>query len=174
MAHILLSEQRERTAKAEKDAAEAKIIASNAGEGALKALADVAAANERAGRLEVEAAKQRERAAKAEKELLEVQERLRPRHLPPELRQRLTDALRSSDVKGRIHVNCVDGDAEGCEYAREIRACLEAAGWPLEPAGGMVGISGYGLLIMVRDDKTTPIRASALLRIMRSVALRRR
>lgn len=128
-------------------------------------------AHERANKLELASEQQRERAAKAEVELLALQERLKPRSLSQELRVRLIDTLRASPKKGRVLVTCVAGDLEGCRFSLELRACLEEAGWPLEPQGGMIGAFGSGIVIVVRDATNAPAHAGELQRAMASAGL---
>jgi hypothetical protein len=121
--------------------------------------------------VEGETAKQQERAAKAEKELVELRETLKPRTLTAEVRTQLIDALKSSSVKGPVLVTCIAGDSESCLFAREIRACLELAGWPVPELGAIQTLPGYGLMIRVRDASGAPKHAEELQRILGSVGL---
>jgi hypothetical protein len=166
------AKQQERAANAERDAAEAKAIAAAAGEGTLKALADVAAANERTAKLEIEAATARERAAKAETALLEVQEKMKPRTLSADVRAKLIASLQSADAKGEVLVACSTGDAEGCFFAREIQTCLSDAGWPvLKDLGSVPALTGYGIMLRVKDAASPPRHALALQRSLEAAGL---
>jgi hypothetical protein len=176
-ARTIASGADERAAVANRDAADARVQAGKAIERA--AANEKAAEDERLARTRLEQAvsRQRELTAKAETSLLQLQERIKPRAISPELRAKLTDALRLSAHKGRIQLDCILGDTEGCWYAAEIRTCLEAAGWPLEtmrglPVGGMQGFTAYGLMILVTDPKAAPLFAADLQTALLSVGLK--
>lgn len=112
----------------EAQAAEANERSAKAGEGTAKALAEAAAAKERTGKLEVEAARLREMAARAEQELIEVQERIKPRHLIASQRARLLEALKPiPKVSVSITVNLGDGEAHA--FAKQLQRIFQDAGW---------------------------------------------
>lgn len=70
-------------------------------------------------------------AAEAQRALAEIVERrTASRHLKPEERARLVEALRQSPLKGMVIIDCVQGDSEGLAFAKEINAALKEAGWP--------------------------------------------
>ena len=100
-----------------------------------EAKAEGARANERAGKLEREAAElreqaavQQERAAKAEQELIEVKARVTPRHLTADQRDQLTARLLTRP-KGFAEIRCPINDPEACVFAEELQSVLNDAGW---------------------------------------------
>lgn len=86
---------------------------------------DAALANERAGKLEVEAAQLRLKAAQAERELLELQLRTRPRQLD---RNAFLKAL-AGQPKAPVQILYSRDDADSLEFAQEIENQLRRAGW---------------------------------------------
>jgi hypothetical protein len=78
--------------------------------------------------LETNAATQQERAAKAEKELLELQERIKDRHLTREQKTTLVREL-SNSAKGQLEVRCPIGNPEARNFALELLEVFRASGW---------------------------------------------
>ena len=98
-----------------------------------------------------QAAAQQERAAKAEREILELKERLKPRHLSNDERDRLLARLRLGP-KGPVEIVCPVTDAEACDFAHELRQVLDAAGFA-PVSMGMMSIVGIptGVRLRQRD-----------------------
>jgi len=98
-------------------------------------------------RVETELAMQQQRAATAERSLLELQERVKLRHLSAEQRKKLIDFLNTpaaaAVAKGPIRVQSLLLDETAQPLALDIKEALAAAGWPsgeigreMIPAGG--------------------------------------
>lgn len=130
-------------------------------------------ANERAGRLELEAARQREKAAKAESDLLELQQRVKPRMFTDDQRRSLIDALKRSSPKGLVTITCVLGDGEGFAFASQVDEILKAADWPTTGVNQSVFVpqNPVGLGIVVQSAATVPPFVGALQRAFGSVGL---
>jgi hypothetical protein len=111
--------------------------------------------NEQAGKvagLEKEAAQARERAATAERQLLEVKQRIAPRHLLPAQRAVLLQILKATP--GTISTSCVGGTPEPCNFYEELKSVLLEAGWTIGPEAhtwASVGSTSEGIAIRVRD-----------------------
>jgi hypothetical protein len=163
---INLSSQQERAANAEKDAAEAKSTSASANERTLTLETDAANAKAAQQRVETELAKQQGRAAKAEKDLLELQQRIKTRHLSTEQESRLTDSLKAAPIRGLVEMMCVLGDSESKDLATQLDRILKAAGW--ETTGVNEGIfnpaNPVGVGVIVRSKATAPQYAVALQR----------
>jgi hypothetical protein len=101
------------------DIARAQADAAKANEGAVKASAEVA-------RLQIVVANAETKRAEAEQALLELQERVKPRHFTPEQRARFIALLKDAP-KMTVEVNCVDQEA--CAFAQQIASALREAGW---------------------------------------------
>jgi hypothetical protein len=110
-----LEKQKEVTARAEKDVAGLKRLAGE----------------------------QQERAAKAEKELLELKERIKPRHLSNEQKAALIELLKHNP-SGDVSISCLNGDKEACDFASEITSALTAGGWKVDGPHDMVVFSASG------------------------------
>lgn len=158
--------------EAGREIASAGARAAEANKTAAEAGAQVAAANERTKILELEVPKQRERAAKAEKALLELQEKLKDRHLTAPQRVDLIKFLnRSSD--GAIEVICAGGqNPEPCLFASEIVEILKSTGWTVSFSNGNLflgGVPPVGLTIQI--DGQAPPRATALWQAFENIGL---
>src|SRR5207248_3445819 len=77
-------------------------------------------------KLETELSKQREKTALAEKSVLELQEKLKPRHLPE--REKFVSFL-SEQKSGPLEIQYSANDVESRLFALEIEAALKDAGW---------------------------------------------
>lgn|GEM_PF-5320881 len=121
-----------------------------------------ATANERAAKLELDAATQRQRAAIAERSLLELQQKLAPREFTAVERKTLIEFLHSAP-KGEIDISQT-GDPEASRFAETIAQLLVDAGWTLNSQVGMwVGTPTVaGVVIIVRDTNHAPARAKSL------------
>lgn len=170
---IIRKRHETRIASAQRDAAEANQKAAEAGEGTARALAETGAANERVVKVELEAAQQRERAARAEKDLLELQERIKPRRISADQRERLIAALRNLP-KGPVIVTCVLGDGEAIAFANQIVDSLKSAGWPVDGVNQVVYTPNnpVGFFVRVRSAANAPPYAGALQQAFNSVEIR--
>jgi hypothetical protein len=117
-------------------AANAESQSAQAGEGTAKALAQAAAANERATKLELEAGQQRERAAKAERDLLELQQRIAPRHITAAQETALSNDLKPLTGK-HVAVFIISGQPENEAFGHALAASLKKAGLEVEIQPGM-------------------------------------
>ena len=89
-------------------------------------------ANKQIEETKLDVAKQQERVAKAKKELLEIQERMKPRHLTLEQRTELLRLLRAGPA-GPVAVWFTSSNPEARDFALELRAVLIEAGWAAWP-----------------------------------------
>lgn len=122
-------------------------------------------------KVEIELAKQQQRAAEAEHALLELQERIKDRHLTAEKRAELV-ALLAANPKGDIAVSCVGGHPEPCKFAAEIVDALKEAGWTVTTfmQGVMyVGSSPAGLMVQVQKVEEASQRAVVLQRALERI-----
>jgi hypothetical protein len=168
-----LLKQQERAAKAEQDAAEAKRTASKTSARATILETNAVDAKAAQQRVEIELAKQQERAANAEKALLELQERIKDRHLSAANRKELVNFLKAGPL-GAISVSCVGGHPEPCSFASELVEALKAGGWTVTgfSQGVMfVGASPSGLILQVHGAEKTPERAGTLQQALKRVGL---
>ena len=126
--------------------------------------ADAANAKASQQRVETDLAKQQERAAKAEKDLLELQQRIKPRHLSAEQESRLTEALKAAPIRGLVEIMCILGDGEGKALSVQLDGILKVAGW--ETTGVSQGIfspaNPVGMGIVVHSRTSAPPYAAAL------------
>jgi len=79
-------------------------------------------------KVRIELATQQARAAQAEKDLLELQERIKGRHLPAEGKARLISRL-TGDPKGELEIRCPIGSPEAREFALELLQVFKTSGW---------------------------------------------
>ncbi len=167
-----LAKSNEEIARLTKEAEALRAEAENAKANIVIAQADAAKATEGAAKagvevanLQVVVANAETRRAEAERALLEVQERLKDRHLTTEQRARLLELLKANP-KGAINVSCIAGSsAEPCNFADEIVAVLTEAGWQVDFTGrGMIMVGGtpVGVFIQVHNAAKAPIRAEVL------------
>jgi hypothetical protein len=121
-----------------------------------------ATANERAAKLELDAATQRQRAAIAERQLLQVRESLAARVLTRAEMKALTRAL-ADGATGTIEIRLSDNSREVAAFGLQITEALTASGWSVN--GPLVWYSNEpftGLVILIRDSDHAPIRAKTL------------
>jgi hypothetical protein len=151
-------------AEADKQIAIAKANAARADEGAAKATAEVA-------RLQIIVANAETKRAEAEKALLELQERIKPRHLSAQQNARFLELL-NANPKGSVEVRCPIGDPEIYNFALEIEAVLKAAGWQTTLNNRVIITPmPVGLKMWVRSGQTAPAHAIALLNILDLIGL---
>ena len=123
-----------------------------------------AKANERAAKLELDAATQRERAAKAEKSLLELQEDFAQREFNKEEFHTLVRLL-TLDPKGHVDIVCQAGNPETRHFAGLLASALQVSGWTLSMAEVVLSAqAGFsrGVGIAIRDGQRQPARLKTL------------
>ncbi|HVE57401.1 MAG TPA: hypothetical protein VNB22_11280, partial [Pyrinomonadaceae bacterium] len=119
-----------------------------------------ASANERAASLELEIAEAKRRQAEAEKSLLELQNRLRPRSISPEQREKLSLELRKR-LTGSIVIHFPSMDAEAEQFALQIAEVLHENNWEVLDCSPIMRIGGIvpkGLCIEGRSQTTVMAR----------------
>jgi hypothetical protein len=122
-------------------------------------------ANERASKIELEAAQQRERAAKAEHDLLELQQRLAWRRVSPKEYSAFVAALKPYQGSA-VEVTKL-GEAEAGQFADDLIKMLTDAKWNVSlNISGYVSPPPYGLKCLVND--ATPA-GKALAAILKSL-----
>jgi hypothetical protein len=116
--------------------------------------------------------------AKAEKDLLELQERVKLRHLSAEQRKKLIDFLRAAAVagapKGPIQVSRQLLDETAQPFAEEIKEAFGSAGWTSNEVGRQFGGGGptpVGLIIMIHSDTAIPAHAGVIQRALITAGL---
>jgi hypothetical protein len=95
------------------------------------------AADERANKLELEAANANERAMQAALEAAKLKARLAWRELSPDVASRLASQL--SQYKGAVTLQTMSGDAEALEYAYDFSNVFKSAGWDIGAEGRTFG-----------------------------------
>jgi len=122
--------------------------------------------------VEIDLAKQRERAAKAETDLLELQQRVKDRHLTSEQMESFIAHL-ASGPKGSITVGCVGADPEPRWFSHDLISALQKAGWTVtdDTKNADFTIMGRGLAIVVKDPAHAPIRAVTLQKALESIGI---
>ena len=120
-----------------------------------------------------EVAKLQIRAVSAEQDLLKLQDTLRPRHFTDLQKKQLISVL-DANPKGDILVRCLNGIQESCAFAKEIVEVLTAAGWTTagprdEVLFGETGMPPTGLIIIIKDQQSEPVRAKILQRSLTQI-----
>lgn len=163
-------------AEADKQIAIAKADALRAKEGIANAEARSVEASAEVARLQVVVANAEKRRLEAEKALLELQERIEPRHLTAEQRGNLVRLLKARDAS-EIEVVALVGDSEAKAFAVELKAALDEAGWKTGSAViEVVFVAPYpviGLFLSIRDEQTAapPPSLEVLYRAMERAGL---
>src|SRR6266567_215428 len=119
-------------------------------------------------------AKQQERAAKAEKDLLEVQERIKPRHLTLAQQKELIVELKPFTGQAIDVFVLNDAGDEIGHISEQIVSILKESGWVLKVGNGSeTGISRSGIVITPLDNADAGSRKalSALESALRSKGL---
>ena len=129
----------------------------------------MAAAKQRTGKLELEAAGLRERAAQTEIELMKVKERIASRIISDEQRTRLQQALKPIQ-KSPVKIIAVLGDEEAGKFAKEVSSILKDAGWiDIHVSRGVFSGGIDGFEIRVRDREKVPVFALQMARAFDSI-----
>jgi hypothetical protein len=141
-------------AEANKEIAIAKADAARAKEGTANAEAQSTKASVEVARLQVVVAGAEQKRAEAERALLELKEQLKPRHLSDEQRTKLIDIL-SHGPTGTFELQFLANDPESQNFADQLSAALQQAGWTLHGMGANIGPSpGVGLQIIVQNPES--------------------
>lgn len=158
-------------AEADKQIAIAKADAARAKEGIANAEAVSARASVEVARLQVVVANAEQKRAEAERALIELQEKVKPRHLTAEQRARLLELLKANP-KGTIHVSAVTGDAESIAFGRELAEVLSEAGWNVGFNDILTfGGTPVGVFITLRSKENVPVRAIILQKALEQVGI---
>lgn len=124
-------------------------------------------------KVEAELARQQEKTASAERALLELQERVKPRHSSTVQRSQLVELL-SHAAKGPLRVSHIILDEEGRSFAMQVADALTASGWsPGEVEKSMYssGPIAVGIVLMVRDANEAPSHLKVLFDAFTQVGL---
>ena len=169
--------QEDKLRQFDKDLTGAKTELGKQQERTANAEARVAGLEKDAADAKAEMARQQARAATAEQSLLELQQKVKLRHLSTEERKRLTDFLHAhaNEPKGPIRVDRLFLDESSQPFAEEVRAALDDAGWhsneierEMIPNGGKVPV---GVVLVVRDAKSLPPHLDVLDNAFRAAGL---
>lgn len=165
-------EARTERAEADKQIAIAKADAARAKEGIANAEAVSAKAAVEVARLQAVVANAETKRAEAERALLELQERIKDRHLSSEQKATLLTFLRSTEVKGKVDLFCAAGASnEPCNFAAEIADVFRQAGWEIgKPDRGLV-IGGNPLLLKLHSPDTVPPHAVVFQQALAAIGL---
>ncbi|HEX3526354.1 MAG TPA: hypothetical protein VH988_04740 [Thermoanaerobaculia bacterium] len=120
-------------------------------------------AEEHAAQLEAEAAILRTKAANAERRLLELRQRMEPRHLTARQREAMTGRL-SSGPKGYVVMFCTTGNAEACDFAKELAVALVASGWTIKEFTNSGVLTFPAGITIVTHSRVTPARLTTLIK----------
>lgn len=141
-----------------------------------KAASDAKAAQQR---VETELERQKERTAIAERNLLELQERVKLRHLTAAQRKNLIDFLNTpatlAVARGPLRVERLVFDDAAQPFALEIKEAFDAAGWnsgdvgrEMNAAGGAVAI---GVVVVFHSAQAIPEHAGVVRGALRAAGL---
>jgi len=160
---IIGKRQESRLRQFDKELTEAKKELGEQQERAANADARVAGLEQDAANAKTEMAKQQTRAATAERSLLELQERVKIRHLSPAQRKKLVDFLTAPAAaavpKGPILVTRLLFDESSRPLSEEIKSALAEAGWNSPEVGKQYGgdaTTPIGLVLQIHDGKARP------------------
>src|SRR5258708_164949 len=79
-------------------------------------------------KVEIDLSKQKELTARAQKDLLELQERVKPRHLTAEQAKELIQSLKGQP-KGQLEIRTLVGNPESHNFGLELKEVFKASGW---------------------------------------------
>src|SRR5437868_4440043 len=150
-----VAQSKEEIARLTAEAEQAKKDRTEADKQIAIAKADAANATKETAKLSLAVQKEARKRAEAERALLELQERLKPRHLTGEQRATLLELLKKIP-KGKVKIYAFIGDNEAIDFSAELLEVLTEAGWPVEHAGQHVALFTRGLGILVHDRETAP------------------
>jgi hypothetical protein len=122
-------------AKAEQQRVQTALVIQQGKTASLETAASEAKAAQK--KVEKEVAVQQERAANAEKALLELQEKVKDRHLTPLQKAQLVGVL-NNQPKGAVIIRCVLGSPELNNFGKEISEVFTKAGWDVKFEEGLL------------------------------------
>ena len=100
-----------------------------------------------------EMSKQEARAAKAEKDLLELQERVKPRHLTAEQKEKLIQSLKNQP-RGQLEIRTLVGNPESRNFGLELTEVFRASGWAVTLSDGtLMTPTPVGIKLWVHTDQ---------------------
>jgi hypothetical protein len=165
--NLELEKQKERAAKAEGNAADAKKESAEATNNV--AILQEAAANAKAAqqKVEIDLAKQQEHTAVAERALLELKQKMADRHIMPQQRDKMLFLLRTGPPRHLVVQSLLSAGREALQYASEIADVFRAAGWDVTPPTGIgsfsAPVSGVILVAGPNSEELTGILVSVLI-----------
>jgi hypothetical protein len=119
-----------------------------------------------------EMAKQQTRAATAERRLLELQERIKPRHLSEPDKELLVKELSPlPPITVQIAWSLTAPDGEG--LAEDFADVFKRLGWkmPHNPSSNVFNVAPVGVHIVVHDRQTAPAHAGAFQHALKSIGI---
>jgi len=160
-------------AEADRQIAIAKADAARAKEGIANAEAQAAAARVEVARLQAIVANAEQKRAEAERSLIELQERIKPRHLTAEQQTRAIDRLVNAP-KGQLEIRCPVGNPEALSFGRELLELFRVSGWDVVLNDRVIIVPApVGLKLWIHSEQLAsegiqvtqeaPIRASSIL-----------
>ena len=169
-------------AEADKQIAIAKADAARAKEGIANAEAQSAKATVEVARLQVVVANAETKRAEAEKALLELQERIKDRHLTADQRRKFLAAL-NGKPNGQVEVRCPLGNPEVRSFAMEFVEVFKERGWQVTLNDRVIiSPAPTDLRLWIHTDESTdaprvvtgeaPIRARSIVDAFASAGLR--
>lgn len=122
-----------------------------------------------------EVAKLQKEAAIAQRDLMILQEKVKPRKFTEEQKTQLITTLKANP-KGNIYIECINGDAESCGFAKQIAEILSLAGWKIIDLRDVITFSKggqprIGMAIIVKSRESSPIRAAILQKALAEVGV---
>jgi hypothetical protein len=126
-----------------------------------------AEANERATRLENDAARARMEAEK-------IKASVSWREIAPMSREQFK-TLAGAIPKGRIIISTVSSNAEAANYGQQLSDMLQAAGYEVDEALGSVTIEGpppTGVILKIKDEKNPPVYAVPLYQALETIGIK--
>jgi len=106
-------------------------------------------------KVRIELAAQQERAAKAERALLELQERVKDRHLSAENKLQLIHRL-AIEPKGQLEIRCPIGNPEARNFTLELVQAFRASGWDVTLNDRVIIMpTPVGLKLLVHSEQPT-------------------
>jgi hypothetical protein len=104
-------------------------------------------------RVQIDLDRQRELTARAQKDLLELQERVKPRHLTKEQTDELMQTLKSTP-KGQLEIRTLVGNPESSNFGLELTEVFRASGWSVVFSNGtLMTPTPVGIKLWVHTDQ---------------------
>ena len=139
--------------------------------GLQKAASDAKAAQQR---VEIELAKQQERAANAEQSLLELQEKVKSRHLSADQAATIKAFLLRAPP-GSVDIEISLGAEDGSPFCKELAMAINAGGWK-STWGAQTAMYGQirGTALIMKDVNSPPQSTATLQSALKSVDIEAR